>query len=246
MAKGLLFLHTGEPEVEASRLAQRIEALFGGEDAVTAQLMREPQDDPLHDPSGPHRRPQLVVEVMTAPGLPLGSLCGALRDLLREGDIAQSSQVFAMHARVFIAAPPQPLYYYHLLHRRPEFSVADYHDYYTRFHSRMGFHTPGIAGYAQNYIDLRASEALADSLGLATREVTSISELSMPSTEAFFAAPGLAELSRAAAADEARFVDRAQSLFFCAEVVTRAGDFDAIREAVFEQHYPASAAQAPS
>ncbi|MDZ7784756.1 MAG: hypothetical protein U5K56_18030 [Halioglobus sp.] len=80
-----------------------------------------------------------------------------------------------MHERVFVACDPQPYYYHYLMRRRAEFAAADYLEYYSRFHSRMGMHTPAIAGYSQNDIDPAASAALAQRLGLHWREVTSVS-----------------------------------------------------------------------
>jgi len=103
----------------------------------------------------------------------------------------------------------------------------------------MGFNTPGIAGYTQNYIDVEASASLADKLGLATVAADSISELTMQSVEAFIGNVQLAEVGGAAALDEERFVDRSRNVAFCSEVLLRLGDFDAVSEAAFDQHFPA-------
>jgi hypothetical protein len=102
----------------------------------------------------------------------------------------------------------------------------------------MGRHTREIAGYSQNDIDAAASAGLAQLLGFSTREVTSISELKMPSPEAFIGNPETMAIAEPAAIDEARFVDRPRSVSFTSRVIMRLGDFDAIREPVFPQHFP--------
>ncbi len=61
----------------------------------------------------------------------------------------------------------------------------------------------------------------------------------MSNPEALVMDPAMVEIGPAAATDEARFVDRAQSLSFTSEVVFRAGDFDQVKHAVHPQHFEA-------
>lgn len=239
MAKILLFLHADEPGPLLLRLSEHLNAALAGRDHITAQLMRAPEQDFFYDPAGPYQRPQVVVEVRTAPGLPVTDLTQTLLSMLDGARLEFASCAYVMQPRYFIEAPPQAVYYHHCFVKRPEFTLADFNDYYSKFHSRMGLHTPEIAGYAQNFIDQAASAALSAELGLGYREISGISELFMSAIEPFIESPALGELAEAAAIDEARFVLRDQSLAFCSEVVTRVGDFDHIDEPLFEQHYSA-------
>lgn len=237
MAKLLLLLESDDAPVLEASLIARAEALFGAEQHVTLQIMRALSDDVFYAPDSAYARPRLVVELVTSPGRPLQQLHDKLARLLRDSPVAASSQVFVMHERVYVDCAPQPLHYHYLMVRNPAFSAADYNDYYANFHCRFGLHTPAIEGYSQNYIDPAASAEFALSLGLKTRAVTSISEMKLPSVEAFLASSAMAELGPPAAADEARFVDRASSVSFCSQVVLRQGDFVSVREALFEQHF---------
>lgn len=237
MAKLLLLLETDETSALEALLTERARAIFGASPHLTLQLMRACPGDVFYNPDSGYGRPQIIVELVTAPGRPLAQLCASVQQLLRDAPVAASSQVYVMQERTYIDCPPQPLCYHYLMVRNPDFSVADYNDYYSNFHCRFGFHTPAIAGYSQNYIDQEASEGYAQSLGLDARQVTSISEMKLPSLETFLASPAMAELGPPAAADEERFVDRANSVSFCSEVVLRLGDFAAVREALFAQHF---------
>ena len=237
MAKLLLLLQTDDPDALQTALCARVEAVFGASPPVTLQLMREAPGDVFYDPQSPHPRPQLVLELVAAPGSALVDHAGQLAELLRDAPVRAESMALVMQERIFIDCDPQPVHFHYLMLKKPQMSVADYNDYYVNYHSRFGLHTPGIAGYRQNYVDHAASQAMARQLGLSCREVTSISELIMPSLQAFLASPAMAELGEPAAQDEARFMDRHNSVSFCSEVVLRLGDVQAVREAVFEQYF---------
>jgi hypothetical protein len=241
VAKLLLLLQSKNVEALEEQLSERLTVQlsteFAAEGHTTVQLMRAVDNDVFYDSSSPFQRPQLIAEIITAPGLPIVNHAAHIQTLLEGLSCEASSLVFLMQERVYIDCAPQPIHYHYLMLKRPEFCVADYNDYYSNFHSRMGLHTPAITGYSQNYIDQSASTALASKLGLSCREVTSISELKMPSLEGFLASPAMADLGQPAAEDEARFVDRQNSVAFCSKVVLRLGDFSTIREAVHPQYF---------
>jgi len=240
MAKALLFLRAADNTLAQLQevMESSLRAAFADAPHVTIQLMRAPQTDYFHDPASPLQRPDLTLEIVSAAGKPLGTLHEALSAVLAGLPIDPASEVYVMHERPFIPCEPQAFYYHYLMVRRADFSSADYSDYYSRFHSQMGMHTREIAGYSQNDIDGPASTGLAELLGLSTRgEVTSISELKMPSPEAFVGNPDTMAVAEPAAIDEERFVDRARSVSFSSQVILRLGDFSAIREPVHPQHF---------
>lgn len=239
MAKALLFLIAEGGDIDGlqSTLAAALEERFTDQAQVTVQLMRQPEMDFFYNPESPHPRPDLVLEIITSPGKPLGSLTDTLQGALAGAPVDSASMALLMQERKFVPSPPQPVYYHYLMIRHPDFTHADYMDYYSNYHCRMGLNTPNVSGYSQNYIDQAGSEALARSLGLSCREVTSISELKMPDAEKFVSSPEVMALAEPAGADEEHFVDRPNSVSFTSEVVLRLGDFDQIDEAVFEQHF---------
>lgn len=238
MAKLLLLLHGVADELLAP-LERALAPEFAADEGVAVQLLREPDADPFFDPSAPLPRPQVIVDVRVRAGRPLADCYDALGRLLQGLPVAAGSLALVMHTREYIPAPPQSVHYHLLMFRKGGTCHADYLDYYTRFHARMGFNTPGIAGYVQNYIDAEASEALARRFGLATALPDSISELTFASAEALLPQLAAAEVARVAPVDEARFMDRSRSVAFTSEVVLRVGDFGGIRDAAFEQHFPA-------
>lgn len=239
MAKALLLLQATEGQVDAlqAALSSALDAVVGTVDDTTAQLMVAAEPDFFYVPQAPHQRPDLVLELVTAPGKPLASVYPKLSELLLDQPVSKASEVFVMQTRNYIQAPAQPYHYHYLMLKKPGFSTADYVDYYSKFHCRMGFNTPGIAGYWQNYIDPEASATLAQLLDLTTRDVTSISELSMQSTEDFVSDPATMAVAEPAAQDEERFVDRTQSVAFTSRVIARCGNFERIEQAVFPQHF---------
>lgn len=238
MAKLLLLLQGAAEEILAP-LERAVGPEFAADEDFAVQLLREPDADPFLDPAAPLPRPQVILDVRVRAGRPLADCYDALGRLLQGLPVAAGSLALVMHTREYIPAPPQPVHYHLLMFRKGGTSHADYLDYYSRFHARMGFNTPGIAGYVQNYIDADASEALARRLGLATVLPDSISELTFESAAALLPQLAAAEVAQAAPVDEARFIDRSRSVAFTSEVVLRVGDFEGIHDAVFEQHFPA-------
>jgi hypothetical protein len=239
VARLLLLLESGQAAELEELLCTRLQKQFAGVGQVAVQLMRAVQGDVFYRPDSPFPRPQLVLDFVTSPGCPLTTYLAELKVLLAGLPYSESSLALVMRERVYIDCGPQAFHYHYLMLRREDFSTADYMDYYSNFHCRFGFHTPAIEGYSQNDIDLVASAEIASELGLGFREVTSLSELKMPSIEGFLASPAMAELGGPAEEDELRFVDRDSSISFSSEVVFRLGDSEAVREAVFEQFLPA-------
>lgn len=238
MAKILLFVNIDAPERLIAQLGEALSLHFAQQPHTCVQLMQPHPDDLFFVAPANYTRPQAVVEVTVQPGKVLGDIYAALTEVVQGVRIAPSSLVYVVHEKRFIDCPPQAVHYHYLMLKRPEFSVADYNDYYSHFHCRMGFHTPAIAGYSQNYVDMIASQALAERLGLDCHEVTSISEMKMVSLQALASAPELAAIAQPAAEDEERFVDRSRSVSFSSEVVLRIGDFASITDSVFSQHFP--------
>lgn len=237
MAKVLVFLDSAAPAALIEALRPALQKHFAARAHTCVQLMQAHPNDVFFVAPDGYTRPQAVVEVSVSPGTILADCYASMAAALRGLPMLSSSLVFVVQERRFIDCAPQPVHYHYLMVKRADFTVADYNDYYSNYHCRMGLHTPAIAGYSQNYVDLDASQALAQQLGLGCREVTSISELKMPSLEALAAAPGLAAIAAPAAADEARFVDRERSVSFASEVVLRIGDFTTLADAAFEQHF---------
>ncbi len=243
MAKALLFLIAEDNRAAAleRHLTRALKDQFGDDEQHTVLLMRAVADDFFHDPaSAAYPRPDVVLELASAPGRPLAGSLPGLEAALDDAPLAgQRSLALVMLERQVIPCPPQPVHYHYLMLKADGFSQADYLDYYCNFHARFGLNTPAIAGYSQNIVDLPGSEDLAARLGLGYREVTSISELKMPSLQAFAADPGVLAIAEPAALDEARFVNRAKSVMFNSAVILRLGNFEVIGEAVFPQHFPA-------
>jgi hypothetical protein len=237
MAKLLLLLRAVPGESLYEALAEGLQVEFGGDGGLTVQLMEALANDPFYEPRAHLSRPDSVLEVVTRAGIPLASTTSALRRLAKELPLAQDSLALAVQHRRYIGAPPQRVHYHQLMFPKAGWCRADYMDYYTRFHCRMGFNTPGIAGYIQNYIDSRASRELADALGIETVPAWSISELTMEDPGAMLSDPGVGEVANAAAVDEERFLDRDRNVAFCSEVTLRLGDFDAVNEPAFEQYF---------
>ena len=239
MAKALLLLRAAtEGSALQDQLAAGLASAFEDAVDITVQLLAVPSENLFYDPASPWPLPDCVVEVRSAPGKALADAYPALDDALAGLQIAPGSLALVMQERAFIPSAPQDCHYYQLMFRKAGLSRADYLDYYSRFHCRMGFNTPGIAGYSQNYVDSEASAALAARLGVATCDAESISELRMPSAEAFVANPDVMAVAEPAAEDEKRFVDRAQALAFTSQSLLRLGDFEQINEAVYPQHFP--------
>lgn len=239
MAKALLLLRAAETggALQAQLLAG-LGSAFEDCSATTVQLLSVPAENLFYDPASPWPLPHSVIEVITAPGKALVESYDRLQAALAGLALAPDSLALVMLERIYIPSAPQACYYHQLMFRKAGLSRSDYLEYYSRFHCRMGFNTPGVAGYSQNDVDGEASAELAGRLAIATCDAQSISELRMSSVEAFVSNPEVMAVAEPAAIDEARFVDRARALAFTSAVVQRWGDFERIGESVYPQHFP--------
>jgi hypothetical protein len=104
------------------------------------------------------------------------------------------------------------------MYRREDFGRADYLDYYDHNHYQFGIKTP-LIDYYQTNISHESTEELAALLGANAINAENISELYLDSVEAFLSTDVMADVSPAAAADEAKFVDRDNSTGFTMEVI---------------------------
>lgn len=118
----------------------------------------------------------------------------------------------------FMDGAAAPVRYQYLMRRNADYDRAAYLTHYRDFHSQFGPRTPGIVDYVQFYVDANASRRLAASTGLGVWGVDSVSELHLESVDAFIAAVTTSETPAQATADERRFVDRKQSIYFCSDV----------------------------
>jgi len=118
-------------------------------------------------------------------------------------------------AQEIIPCDPTALRYCYFMRRKAHTTRDAYLDYYFHHHSRFGFVTPNIAGYTQFHVDPDLSVTAARRLGLGSTVCDSVSELHLDSLEAFYAGIGDGRLGQEAAADEARFVDRDNSVSIC-------------------------------
>jgi len=114
--------------------------------------------------------------------------------------------------------------YQYLMRRRAGFTHESYLDRYREIHSRFGFATPGISGYVQLHVDVPATRAASRAAGFAGWDVDSVSELHMESLERFLEEIASSTIGADAMADEEIFVDRPNSLAFCAQVQWRVAE----------------------
>ncbi len=117
-----------------------------------------------------------------------------------------------------IPCDPTPVRYLYLMRRKAGTSREQYIDHYFHHHSRFGFVTPGIDGYTQFHVDLAASEAIGDRLGLGIWAFDSVSELYLQSLAEFLDKIADGRVGAEPLADEMRFVDRDNSVSFCTRV----------------------------
>jgi len=243
MAKALLFLKAStNPKALLDGVLEFAERAYTTiqDCPSTLQVMASLEEDILLNKARPNHVADVTVQIKTQPGQTLqpaldawAGLQGQLGgELDREGSMAL---VMREQRWLPLSASSQPVYYHYLMVRKPGFNAADYEDYYLHFHHRFGFKTAAIDGYSQNMIDNQSSRALSETLGLGGHyEVDSISELHLPSVEAFIASPSIPKIGPLAAEDEARFVDREASISYCSDVHLRPGDFSTIYHSAFE------------
>jgi hypothetical protein len=177
------------------------------------------------DPFGPENAFRGALELRAREGAGGDALAAAVQGLAgRLGDALDAARSTALvgEERVFVAGPSMPVRYQYLMRRRADWTREDYLRYYREHHSRFGDRTPGIRGYVQVYVDPGASRLAAESSGLGTCDVDSVSELHLDSLAHFLDAIATSTIGADAMADEERFVDRARSHAFCS-IVTRHG-----------------------
>jgi hypothetical protein len=201
---------------EAAAIGSDAAATLGGDGRVV--VLTQIDDDPF-PLANPLCRPfDAVVELQSSADGGVDRLAGALDgigDRVTEVAHVDLSGVLVGAPQLLIDCPPTSLRYLYLMRRKAHTTRESYLDYYFHQHSRFGFATPNIAGYTQFHVDPVASAATARRLGLGSVVVDSVSELHFDSLESFFAGIGDGRLGLDAAADEATFVDRDNSVSFC-------------------------------
>lgn len=200
-------------------------------DRARVMVLTEIDEDPF-PAANPLCRPFDVVVEVEAPAtvtddelldaLGASAAADAIADRLGEHAHVDLSGVLVGAPQALIPTDPTPLRYLYFMRRRAHTTRDAYLGYYFHHHSRFGFATPNIAGYTQFHVDPVRSAAAARRLGLGSTVCDSVSELHLDSLESFFAGIGDGRLGAEAAADEATFVDRDNSVSICTstEVVT--------------------------
>jgi hypothetical protein len=163
----------------------------------------------------------LVVEIVLPLGQPVKPLHFELREatslMLGLVDREQSFLVFG-HQRTFQESGKKLLRYHYLMFRRPDYSRADYLDYYTHTHYLFGIATP-LADYYQNYLDAEGGRELAVLLRVNSFDADNISELRFERLEDYLFSDVIREIAPQAAADEELFVDRNRCQSFSMDVL---------------------------
>jgi hypothetical protein len=211
----LLAARGGQRAELAGRLVEEAPRLAGlGRVIVLAQL-----DGDLFPLANPLCRPfDAVLEVQrTGPGDATPIVDGLDQVLPAVGELIHPdlSGVLAGWPQDVIPCDPTPVRYLYLMRRKAGTSPQQYFDYYFHHHSRFGFKTPAIDGYTQFHVDPESSAEAARRLGVGVHGADSVSELHLPSLEAFMGAIGDGRLGAEALADEETFVDRDNSVSFC-------------------------------
>jgi len=218
MPKALLHFigrHKAEGDLAARMHAEaaRLRAARGKEiEAVNLLLAIE------NDPLGARSDYAATIEVVGRSAEAVVALLGGVGD--RMDDVVHSDLSTALlgEEKRFMAAPRTPVRYQYLMRRNARYDRAAYLEHYREFHSQFGQATPGISNYVQFYVDTAASRRLAAAAGLGVWGVDSVSELHLESVDAFLDAVASSDTAAKATADERRFVDRKQSIYFCSDV----------------------------
>jgi len=207
----------GELAAGAAEVAARAARTLGADGRVI--LLCEIDGDPF-PAANPLCRPfDAVLELQARASIGAKPLLDAIDGLgPRLAEIAHLDLCGALVGapQAILACEPTALRYLYLMRRKAHTTPESYLRYYFHEHSRFGFATPNIAGYTQLHVDAAASAEAARRLGLGSTVVDSVSELHLDSLESFFAGIGDGRLAAEAAADEQRFVDRENSVSFCA------------------------------
>lgn len=191
--------------------------------ATAACAMRQIPDDPF-GLAVPGMRPfDASIDARFADAT---SAAGAVAGLAeRLGDLVHvdlSGAFFGVDHEI-IPCEPTPLRYQYLMRRKIGTTHDAYLDYYFHRHSRFGHRTPGIEGYVQFHIDAAESQRCAAAAGVGLWAADSVSELHAADLATMLAGFGVdPNLAVEAAEDEARFVDRANSVMFISDIVHRA------------------------
>jgi len=206
-----------------AELANRLEgegrktaALFDRQGHVSVLVQIDEDPFPLANPLCRPYDAVLEVESSAEAGLP--SFVDAVDGIgERLGDVVHGDLSAALIGapQAIIRTHPTPLRYLYLMRRKSGTSREDYLSYYFHHHSNFGFRTPGIAGYSQFHVDQVQSAMLGRRLGFGICAIDSVSELYLDSLEDFLDKIGDGKLGAEAAADEAKFVDRVNSVSFC-------------------------------
>lgn len=192
-----------------------------GRDLGPALAALDPRLTVLHrDPACFHGSASPQLAAVEARGDTIDALAGVADELAPLIDADRSMAIVGTD-RVFIEpAAPAPVRYQYLMHRRADFTHADYLDRYETVHFAFGIRTPNIDGYVQLHVDLDASLGLGEATGLRAAPCDSMSELHLRSIDHFL--EGIAahpEVGREATEDEERFVDRGRSFGFTHRIV---------------------------
>jgi len=211
----LLAARGGQRDELAGRLVEEAPRLAGlGRVIVLAQVDGDPF--PL---ANPLCRPFDAVLEVQRRGLadPAPIVDGLDKVLPAVGELVHLDLcgVLAGWPQELIPCDPTPVRYLYLMRRKAGTSRSQYLDYYFHHHSGFGFKTPAIDGYTQFHVDPETSAGAARRLGVGVHGADSVSELHLPSLEAFLGAIGDGRLGAEALADECTFVDRDNSVSFC-------------------------------
>ena len=202
-------------------LAHEAATTLDGDASIT--VLTEVDNDPFPS-ANPLCRPfDVVLEVETLVTSDLSSFFDSLQGFGdRVADLAHLDLSAALVGapQKLIQSTPPPLRYLYLMRRKAHTTHDAYIDYYFHNHSNFGFITPNISGYTQFHVDAAASSDMAKRLGVGTTVVDSVSELSIESLDLFFEGIGDGRLGTEAAEDEARFVDRDNSVSFLCSTET--------------------------
>ena len=192
-------------------------------DGIHMAVMRPRSEDILAAPANSNflAKLDLVVEMVFPPGQPIKALQSKLYEatslMLDLADRKQSFLVFG-YQRTFQESGQKVLRYHYLMFRRPDYSRADYLDYYVHSHYRFGIATP-LADYYQNYLDTEGGRELAALLCLNPFDADNISELRFGCLEDYLFSDAIHEIAPQAAADEELFVDRNRCQSFSMDVL---------------------------
>jgi hypothetical protein len=210
---------------EAQRCADSLPLEIG-----VATLLRLP-----HDPFSSFQPPMRVFDGVLELAAPkpgsAGPVIEALLEVLtglgrRLQDCIHTDLCGAFAGDENRVVPPEttPYRYLYLMRRKADTTHAQYLRHYTEVHADFGRTTPATRGYEQLHLDEETSRHTARVTGLGQWQADSVSQLFLPSVDEFLRAMATSPVAREGPADEENFVDRPNSIGFCASVQTlRAG-----------------------